>query len=497
MPSSKLDALWTRLLELSPDSNLSLQAQIRQAMVAAIRTGQLPSNAPVPSSRLLAGQLKVARNTVVLAYQQLLDEGYLIARSRSGYFVAPGLALETLPIVETNSTVGPAVDWASRLCVFPDAQRNITKASDWIACKYPFIYGQFDSELFPVNEWRECCIQALRVLEVRGWAQDLITRDDPSPVEEIKSKILPLRGVWATTEEIIVTTGAQQALYLIADLLVNQKTHVGIEDPGYPDARNIFSLRAGALRPIPVDRSGLCIDDRLSDCNYIYTTPSHQSPTTVTMPMERRMALLEAAERQDFVVIEDDYETETSFAGLPSPALKSLDRSGRVIYVGSLSKALAPGLRLGFIVAPSPLLSQLRSLRRLMVRHPSSLIQRAFALFLSLGHYNALMRTTAVAHRNRADQLQSSLRQHLPELDFVPITGGASCWVSGPDWLDARRLAEAALQESVFIEPGDVYFSAAEPPRNHFRLGFSSISAARIDAGIAKLAPLVRAQGKT
>ena len=284
---------------------------------------------------------------------------------------------------------------------------------------------------------------------------------------------------------------------MIADLLVNEKTRVGVEDPGYPDARNIFSLRASAVRPIPIDLDGLRVDEGLKGCDYIYTTPSHQSPTTVTMPLARRMALLEEAERHDFVVIEDDYETETSFTSAPIPALKSLDRTGRVIYVGSISKTLAPGLRLGFIVAPAPLVAHLRSLRRLMVRHPSSLIQRTFALFLSLGHYDALMKNSTAAHRARAECMQSSLRQYLPELDFVPVTGGSSCWVSGPKWLDARRLAEAALKESVFIEPGDIYFSAAEPPQNHFRLGFSSIPASRIEAGIARLQPLVRAQEKS
>ena len=486
-------ALWANLVELRRDDALSLQAQIRRAIVAAIRSGRLAAHSSVPSSRLLSERLNVARNTVTLAYQQLTDEGYLFARQRSGYFVSPGMAAPQHGAA-AGAADASALEWSARLRILPHAQRNIVKPQDWSTCKYPFIYGQFDAELFPINAWRECCVQALRVLEVRGWAQDLITRDDPTLIEEVRSKVLPLRGVWAKPDEILMTTGAQQALYLISDLLVDHTVRVGVEDPGYPDARNAFLLRAAEVRPLPVDDGGLRVDEALAGCDYIYATPSHQSPTTVTMPMDRRVALLDAAARQDFVVIEDDYETEMSFAGPPNPALKSLDRNDRVIYVGSLSKSIAPGLRLGFIVAPAELIAHLRALRRLMVRHPSSLIQRAFALFLQLGHFHTLMRDIAGAHRERANVLQEALRRHAPSLDFVPIGGGASCWVSGPPWLDAQALARDAFDKGVLIEPGAVHFLNAHPPLNHFRLGFSSIPVQRIAAGVEILGALVEAQ---
>lgn len=491
--SARHEVLWSNLLELRRDDTMSLQAQIRRAIVAAIRSGRLSAHAPVPSSRILCEHLHVARNTVMLAYQQLTDEGYLYTKPRAGCFVSPGLAVE-----ETATGSEPAddaaIEWSARLRILPHGQRNIIKPSNWTTCRYPFIYGQFDADTFPLNAWRECCIQAMRVLEVRGWAQDLITRDDPTLIEEVRTKILPLRGVWAKPDEILMTTGAQQALYMIADLLVNERVRVGVEDPGYPDARNTFMLRAGEVRPLPVDEGGLRIDDGLIGCDYVYATPSHQSPTTVTMPMDRRIALLEAASRHDIVIVEDDYETETSFAGPPNPALKSLDRTGRVIYVGSLSKSIAPGLRLGFIVASAELITHLRALRRLMVRHPSSLIQRAFALFLQLGYFNSLMREIAVVHRDRAQVLQQALRDHIPAVDFVPVGGGASCWVSGPSWLDAQRLAREAFERGVMLEPGDVHFLAQPAPMNHFRLGFSSIPAGRIVPGIQALAPLVEAQ---
>jgi GntR family transcriptional regulator/MocR family aminotransferase len=326
------------------------------------------------------------------------------------------------------------------------------------------------------------------------WAQDLFTRDDPLLLEQIRDRVLPLRGVWAAADEIMVTIGAQQALYLLADLLMDETTNVGIEDPGYPDARNIFALRTSRLRPLRLDERGLLVDAALGGCHFVYATPSHQSPTTVTMPVDRRLELLRRAEADDFLVIEDDYETEASFSGLPNPALKSLDRGGRVIYVGSLSKSLAPGLRLGYIVAPRPLIEELRALRRLMVRHPTAFIQQSFAQFIALGHYDTLNRRLVAAHRERAAVLADALARYGPELRHPPVTGGSSFWVEGPEWLDSRRLAEEARAERVLIEPGDVHFSDPSPPLRYFRLGFSSIAPAGIHEGVRRLAGLIARQ---
>jgi GntR family transcriptional regulator/MocR family aminotransferase len=210
------------------------------------------------------------------------------------------------------------------------------------------------------------------------------------------------------------------------------------------------------------------------------------------MPLERREALLRLAEEVDFVVIEDDYESENSFAAHPTAALKSLDHSDRVIYIGSLSKTFAPGLRLGYIVGPRELVREARALRRLMLRHPSAFIQRSFANFLALGHHDALLRRQAVAYRERAHALCAAVHRHLPDTEVVPASGGASCWVSGPPWLDTRMLAVAATQRGVLIEPGDVFFMSENPPRNHMRLGFSSMDVEKIDAGICELGIAMR-----
>lgn len=482
--------MWQQFFQREQHKGLSLQGQIRKMLVAAILDGQVPVDDPIPSSRELSTRIGVARNTVVIAYQQLMDEGYLLSRERKGYFVNPEILkghaspVPGAPITHEANTP----DWNARFRFRPTDQRNISKRPDWQAYPYPFIYGQFDPTLFPTADWRECCMKTLSVLEISEWAQDMILRDDESLVRQILTKVLPWRGVRASADEIVITVGAQQALYLLADLLLSADTCIGIENPGYPDARNIFGSRCSNLVAIPVDHEGLVVDDRLAGCDYVYVTPSHQCPTTVTMPMERREALLRKAEREDFVIIEDDYESENRLAGEPAPTLKSLDRANRVIYVGSLSKSLAPGLRLGYVVGPTELIREIRGIRRLNLRHPSAYMQRAFALFLSLGHHNALLRRLSSAHHERSQAVSTALDRHLPEFHHVPISGGSSCWVEGPEKLDAVDLAHAAETRGVLIEPGSVFFMSDTPPRNHFRLGFSSIAADRIEPGVERLA---------
>ena len=461
-------------------------------LVSAILGGHIPAGGALPSCRKLAMQLGVARNTVVLAYQQLVDEGYLTARERSGYYVSGDILAGRVPEPQAPAQYRVAgIDWTRRINLQPSTQRNIIKPRDWQNYPYPFIYGQFDPALFPIADWRECAREALSVTAIRDWVRDSIDRDDPLLIEQIHTRVLPRRGVWASADEILVTLGAQQALYLIASLLMSQDSTVGIEDPGYPDARNIFAIKTPRLTPLPVDQAGLVVDDGLNACDYIYVTPSHQSPTTVTLALQRRRELLSRAAEQDFVIIEDDYESETNYVGDPTPALKSLEGSDRVIYVGSLSKTLAPGLRLGYLVGPSTLIQEARALRRLILRHPPANNERTVALFLARGHHDSLVRRLSHVYKDRWQTMGQALARHLPDSARMPTFGGTSYWVTGPPGLDAGALQQEALQHGILIEPGHVHFMAEDGPLNYFRLGFSSIPVDRIEPGIRKLAALV------
>ena len=482
------------LVHIRRNEHASLQTQIREALVSAILDGQLAREEPIPSTRKMAKSLGVSRNTVVLAYQGLLDDGYLVARERSGYYVSEkaieGAAPPKLGVKQ--AAPGGSIDWSRRLTMQPAEQINVSKPLDWQSYPYPFIYGQVDHTLFPLAEWRDCARQALGKKWLGSWTNDTWANDDPLLVEQIRRRILPRRGIMANDDEILVTLGAQNALYLLTTLLVAPETRVGMEEPGYPDVRNIFSLRTPNVSLLPVDEKGLVPSEEFNACDLVFTTPSHQFPTTVTMPLERRMDLLKRAAAHDVVIIEDDYEFETNYVNEPCPALKSLDDDGRVIYVGSLSKTLFPGLRLGFLVAPKELVAQARALRRLMVRHAPNNNQRTAALFLSMGHHDTLIRRLHRAYRSRWEIMGEALKAHMPEASRVPSFGGTSFWVKGPDALNSDALAKEAAAKGVLIEPGRVTFGAAEAPRNFYRLAFSSIDEQKIEPGIRLLSGLVR-----
>ena len=488
------------IFHLDRRPNISIQGQIREMLVSAILGRQLPPGDPLPSSRKLAKSLGVSRNTVVLAYQGLVDDGYLESRERSGFYVTDdileGRADEPAPpTAQMGSNSGTTPDWAARFRVRPSHQANVEKPGNWLTFPYPFIYGQVDQSLFPIAQWRECSRQALGRKGMDAWTGDAMAADDPMLVEQIQTRLLPRRGILARDDEILVTLGAQNALYILAALLVSPETRVAIEDPGYPDVRNIFGLKTDHILPIPVDANGLPIDGRLDDADIVFVTPSHQAPTTVTMPKDRRHDLMTRAGEQDFVIIEDDYEWETNYVSEPTPALKSMDTNGRVIYVGSLSKTLFPGLRLGYLVGPAPLIREARALRRLMLRHAPNNNQRTAALFLALGHHDSLVHKLQKSYRERWRIMGQALADHLPGWSKAPTFGGTSYWVSGPDGFDAARLADRALDDGVIIEPGGVNFALKEAPRNNFRLGFSSIAAERIEPGIRLLADIVKRDG--
>lgn len=473
----------------------TLQGQIREFLVSAILEGRLDAEEPLPSTRKMAKTLKVSRNTVVLAYQALVDDGYLVSRSRSGFYVSdkimagiPAATPKTAPAGKERAA------WPHRFRIRPSTQENISKPLDWQSYDYPFIYGQVDHELFPIAEWRECSRQALGKRWFGSWTNDTWEHDDPLLIEQIRRRLLPRRGIHVAEDQILVTLGAQNALYITTSLLVSDRTSVVIEEPGFPDVRNNCRLRTSRLAPIEVDSHGLPVAAIPDAADVVFLTPSHQFPTTVTMPMERRMELLEAASARDFVIVEDDYEFETNYVGEPEPALKSMDTEDRVIYIGSLSKSLFPGLRLGFVVGPPEFIAEARALRRLMVRHAPNNNQRTAALFLKLGHHDALINRLHRIYRRRWQTMGQALETHMPGASSMPSFGGTAYWVAGPANLDSEALARAAAGRGVLIEPGRIHFSAADAPRNFFRLGFSSIPEERIEPGIALLAEVVKAQ---
>lgn len=476
---------------LDAASEGTLQARIQQMVAQGILTGRLRAGERLPSSRKMAAHLGVSRITVTLAYTELVADDYLISRGRSGYFVSDN-APEPPAFTPLQSGAG-TVDWNRAIGQRFTPSLGMEKPADWAQYKYPFIYGQTDPTLFDSANWRLCALQALGKRDFGALTSDYYDGDDPKLVEFIARQTLPRRGILAGPSEILVTMGAQNALWLSAQVLLNSRRRAAIEDPCYPALRNILTQSRCQFSAVAVDGDGLPPDALPDDTDVVFTTPSHQCPTAATMPLSRRKALLAKAEADDFLIVEDDYEFEMSFLKAPSPSLKSLDANGRVIYVGSFSKSLFPGLRLGYLVGPAPFIKEARALRASVLRHPPGHIQRTVAYYMSLGHYDALVRRMSRAYHDRRNVMDAALHAQGITIAGQGTYGGSSVWVRGPQGLDASALAQRLKTRGVLIEPGTPFFASAQPPQEYFRLAYSSIPSSRIEKGIAILADEMRA----
>ena len=471
---------------LDPDTQGTLQSKIQQMIAQGILTGRYQKGDKLPSTRKLAVHLGVSRITVTLAYTELLASDYITSRGRSGYYVS-----QTAPIAPKFDTPTPrndTIDWSRAIGQRYSGGFFEQKNLNWSKLPYPFVYGQTDSTLFDHANWRLCALKALGGKDFAALTSDYYDQDDPQLVEFIARHSLPRRGIIANSNEILVTMGAQNALWLAAQVLLTQRRTATIENPCYPPLLDILQQSRCRVEAVPVDDKGLDPAQLPNESHVIFTTPSHHCPTAATMPLERRRALLDRAAQLDALIVEDDYEFEMSYLAPPSPSLKSLDRDGRVIYIGSFSKSLFPGLRLGYLVGSEPFIREARALRASVLRHPPGHIQRTAAYFLGLGHYDALIRRLSKTFQKRREILEAAIEKHKLILAGKAVFGGTSFWMEVPAHIDTKRLAQNLLPHGVVIEPGHLFFYQHDGPRNFFRLAYSSISAEKIDQGIALIA---------
>lgn len=472
------------IILLRDDEGPTLQGRLAAAIVRAILETRARAGTRLPSSRQLAQALNISRMTVTLVYQELVSQGYLETLPRSGIAVAATVPHRRLRASGVRRQEDKPPNWSGWMSDHHQPRRIIRKPANWRDYRFPFIYGQADPLLFDHNAWRDCARRALGTRDFAELAADQYGADDPLLVDYICSNTLPRRGINARPTEVLVTMGAQNALFIAVELLARADRLAVTEEPGYPDFAETLRRGHSPTTFLPVDQYGLNPEMLPNNTRLIIVTPSHHIPTGATMPLVRRRQLLRRADELDSLIIEDDYDFEMSYLAPPAPALKSLDASGRVIYIGSFSKSLFPGLRIGYMVASAPFIARARALRAMMLRHPPSHMQRITAYFLALGHYDAHIVRLRQSLKGRRAALEAAVAKTSMQIEGSAAQGGSSAWVRS-EGVDSARLAEHLVKHSVLIEPGQVFFEEHQALCPMFRLGYGSIPEGLIADGIS------------
>lgn len=481
-------------LELTRESDTPLFRQLYLQLRSAILSQHLRPGTKLPSTRELASQLDVSRSAAVAAYEQLLAEGYTSGRHGSGTYVS--LDLPEPIDGNTNKRKKPAAvitPAATSMQPFSDSL-DVTAQND----QRPFNLGRTLVDARTVERWRRLSARAFRSL-----APSHFGYSDPRGTIELRKTICEYltaaRAVRCDPEQIVVTAGTQQALDIIIRVLPNRDREVWIEDPCYPLTRQALLAAGATVRPIPVDGQGIDIGAGIRsapNAHAVFVTPSHQFPTGVVLSMARRLELLAWAREKNAWIVEDDYASEFRYGGRPLASLQGLDGGERVIYIGTLNKALFPGLRLGYAVVPRALLRAFVTARYLMDRQPSTLSQAVVAAFMEQGHFAAHIRRMRLLYRDQRDELVAALKRRL----------GADLTVDAPDQgmhlvaftrrgLNDVAIESAGHQHGVVVRAMSRLYVAAAP-QSALVLGFSGHPLQTIGPAVERLAQVVEGQSK-
>lgn len=478
-----------------------LYRQIYQSVRKSILTGELSPGTRLPPSRALARENGVSRNVVLLAYDQLVAEGYAVPRTGSGTYVASPLPEALLSVTSEGATQrgGRKKARAERLSEFGryadrlHLERKPQMGAPRPKLPYDFQYGEVAPDPITLEKWR-------RLLHRR--AEHLATQYAPAAGHEglrsaLGEHVRRARGISCRPEQMIVVNGAQQALDLVARVLLDPGDRVLIEEPHYQGARHAFRAAGAVLSAIAVDGEGFDISSARQDARearLAYVTPSHQFPTGAVMPLQRRLKLLEWAGANDSYVVEDDYDSEYRYRGRPLEAIQALDPDGRTIYVGTLSKVLFPALRLGFLIVPGSLAHAFLGAKWIADRHSPTVLQAAIADYIQEGHFERHLRRTRARNAERRTALLDSLHDLLGER--IEVEGSNAgihllVWLRDFPTTNLARLVEQASRKGVGLYPVTPYY--IRPPRRAGLLfGYASLNKSEIGEGIRRFAAALK-----
>jgi len=478
---------WDLNLVLRRDSTLAVYLQIAQQIIDEIKRGRLLPSTIMPGTRELAESLKVNRKTVRLAYDELIAQGWLTTEQRRGTFVSAKLPSfvprkhESMQVAEIHTP--QFTSYARHLA--PEDQGALRQVID-------FNDGIPDTRLIPF----ELLSRAFRHALVDSSRANRLGYDDPRGMLALRQAIAAMlnmeRGLSVSVDNTCIVRGSQMGIFLAARILTRPGDCVVVERLSYPPAREAFRSCGAQVLSVGLDEHGLDVDELESLCKQhrvraIYVTPHHQFPTTVMMTAERRLKLLMLAEQYDFVIVEDDYDHEFHFHHHPVFPLASDDKTGRVVYVGSLSKVLAPGLRVGYLVASREFIHQCSSEVMLIDRQGNSVTELAVSELMESGEIKRHIRKTLKIYNERRNILVELVREELGQFfSFEPPVGGLALWLRLNEGIDMDALVQKSLLNKVRVLPGSL-FSDGDTDLNGIRLGFGSLDANELTAGIERL----------
>ena len=481
-------------IPLDRQSEVPLYQQIESHLRKAILSGNLPSDTRLPASRQLARDLGVNRATIENAYSALEAEGLVFSKMGSGTYVLP---VTSLPSIPKNDSDAPWPLWQSSLTTNHASSADLEDDPPPTVHPRPisFASGVSDSRQFPVEEFRKVLqtvmrrdqIDSLEYGERRGYA----------PLRKGIAQILASQGLQAHPENILITAGSQQAIFLVAQVLLKPNDIVLVEDPSYSVALDLFRSLGFQIIGIPVDGQGMQVEKletllQLHHPKLIYTIPNFHNPTGTCLSSARRRELILLAGKYNVPILEDDFVGDLRYEGHTQPSLKSLDPGGQVIYVGTFSKMLMPGLRVGFIVADGPVYDSLLNFKRLSDLATSTLIQRALDAYMTVGRYQTYLHRSCQIFRTRRDAMVKALKRHMPGSSFEIPKGGLFIWLRLPRALSASELHPIAQKEGVSFAPGNSFFIDGKRGGDWLRLNFAAQPVEDIEEGIKRLGAAVR-----
>lgn len=461
----------------------NLVVQIHSQLSNAILQGRLCAGTPIPSSRLLAAQLKVSRNTVLQAYTRLQSEGLLVTREGSGTIVANIATL--LPHLTTTANLFTRVSahWKSNTLFAQPTTMPI---------EFDFSMGIADTSQFPFALWRRCVSRQYRKMETKTMEMGH-PAGQPVLRKMISGFVSQSRAVSCNPEQIFVCSGAQQAYVLLAQLFIKPGvTCVAIESPGYPMARRAFVAAGARIFDVPVDGEGLIVDAIPPEVNMVFVTPTHQFPTSVPMSISRRAALLQLANQRDMLVIEDDYDSEFRIGAQPIDALQTLDSQGRVFYVGTFSKCMFFDIRTGFIVAPEWAIPYLATARQAQDWRNPLVTQLALAEFMQTGELRRHLFRMNRIYEQKYDTIVATVNRIAKGI-LTPtlMLAGVHLTLDLNRKYSAQQVCNDALQRGIKLHCG-LEFSVTPDIPNQLMLGLGRIAQHNIEPAIQRLVECIR-----